>query len=512
MKKALSLCVYVNVIVMIFLSLYLFLIPAGMIVRDLRDPGLCSGQVPRFVFRWHQALTPKYERWANQRLEAGPARGLDDLGVSGTEWPLFGSVFYLWATEALQSAWENDPTISPRAPRDYAQGTIEVATALVVDPNQASWVKEYWGESYLAEGNLFYRMMLISAMTSYEKLMPPSYSQYRAALREQVESLAHELDASPHGVIDDYPGYCYPVDIVAAIAAIQRADSILGADHTAFVKRSIRGFQESRCHEDTGLPAYLVDARRGNALDVARGIGLSFMLIWAPELWPGTAREWYRKYERHFWQQGPWWAGFREFSSDIAVPWFQMNDPDAGPVFQGIGCAASAFGIPASKAQGCYDHTYTLACQALIAAWPLPNGTLLGPRFLSNLREAPYLGEAVMTFIFSFHAQNPQAPKMLLKDLPRSVYLGLGVYIAMGLYGLGAAWFTLGRWRRHKPSIHYPLPKSQLILWGILILFSIWLILWHHIHLGLVPILAALLLPRYHTRRALPLKHHLKEK
>ena len=102
-------CVVVNVSVVVFLAFYFFLLPGVRLLIDLQDPGLRSNDIPHFAWRWHRDLTPRYERWARQRLAAGPAPGLDDLGVAGTEWPVFGSVFYLWATDDLQQAYEQDP-------------------------------------------------------------------------------------------------------------------------------------------------------------------------------------------------------------------------------------------------------------------------------------------------------------------------------------------------------------------------------------------------------------------
>ena len=133
--------VYANSAIMVALSLYFFLIPAALLVVDLNDPGLSSGQTPRFACRWHRSLSPKDERGARERVATGPAPGLDDLGVAGTEWLVFGSVFYLWATEALQQAVEEDPSLSPRQLKDYARDAIRAATSLVVNPNQATWVK-----------------------------------------------------------------------------------------------------------------------------------------------------------------------------------------------------------------------------------------------------------------------------------------------------------------------------------------------------------------------------------
>ena len=120
MKKQLTWCVSINAAIMIFLSAYALLIPAGMLIHDLRDPGLYSDDMPRCVFRWHKALSPKYEKWARRRVESGAAAKLTTKDLSGTEWPVFGSVFYLWATEALQEAFDENPRLASSAPRDYA--------------------------------------------------------------------------------------------------------------------------------------------------------------------------------------------------------------------------------------------------------------------------------------------------------------------------------------------------------------------------------------------------------
>ena len=130
------------------------------------------------------------------------------------------------ATENLQQTWEKDPSFSRIAPRYYARDAVEAATDLVLDTSQAAWVKKHWGEDrYLATENVFYRMLIISAMTAHHNLT--GSDKHLPLLRQQVTGLANELDASPHGLLDDYPGQCYPTDVVAAIAAIRRADDIL---------------------------------------------------------------------------------------------------------------------------------------------------------------------------------------------------------------------------------------------------------------------------------------------
>lgn len=420
--------VYGNALIRIGIALYFFLWPVGRVVQLLFDPGLRTGEVPRFAFTWHQDLSADYEGWARERVAEGAAANLFLNNISGTEWPVFSSVFYLWATEALQEAWDDDPTLTPVMPKEYAEGAIDAAAALISDPNHANWVKLHWGDDYLHQENIFYRMLLISGLTSYQKLT--GNAQYETMLRDQVTTLAQELDDSPYGLLDDYPGQCYPIDILPAIAAIQRADPVLGTDHSAFVARAIRGFTDTRLDPDTDLPAYIANSKTGFGYGPARGVGISYMLIWASELWPETAQQWYTRYEQLFWQENWLITGVREFAREQPYPtWFL--DVDAGPVVAGYGTAATAFGLGATRVNGRMDQAYPLSAEALLMTWPLPNGTLLGPRLLSNLSDAPYVGEAALLFSLT---RRPQTDTIVPApgSLPGIVFLGLLFYAGIG--------------------------------------------------------------------------------
>lgn len=486
------LCVYINAVIIIFLSAYVLLIPAGMLIHSLRDPCLYSGDQLRCAFHWHRSLSTRFEKWASRRIESGAAKNLTTEDIAGTEWPVFGSVFYLWATEALQEVHYMNPTLGTSSPRSYARGAISAAAELIVDPNHAAWVKEHWGDDYLKKENLFYRMLLISGLTSYQKLLGDK--KYEDLLRSQVESLASELDQSPYGLLDDYPGECYPVDVLPAIAAIRRADAILGTDHSEFVARAIRGFQGSRLDEDTGLPAYVVDSKTGRAKDSARGVGMSFMLIWAAELWPETASQWYEKYEEHFWQQGRWFAGFREYPNRIDVGRFEFSDVDAGPVIGGYGVAACAFGVGAARVMGRPDHTYPLAAQAIVAAWPLPDGTMLGPRLLSGFSNAPYLGEAAL--LFALTRRPIEVSKIIDRGkLPWSVYAGVLLGISIGTYVILATILKIRRWHKRKAELRVPAAAWQLSAWSLLIIAAVLIWTTFSVWIGLIFLLAAQLIP-----------------
>ncbi|MBN2590936.1 MAG: hypothetical protein JXA96_13810 [Sedimentisphaerales bacterium] len=492
MKKQLNICVKINAVIIIFLAFYIFIIPGLTMMYDLHDPGLYGTSTPRFVFRWHKSLSGKYEKWAKERVSKGIAANLTTQNISGTEWPVFGSVFYLWATESLQAAYDDNPKLSKVAPKEYASGAIEAAAALVADPNHANWVKLHWGDKYLETENLFYRMLLISGLTSYQKLTENKKNE--DLLRWQVESLAKEFDESPYGVIDDYPGQCYPVDIVPAIAAIKRADSVLGTDHSDFVKRAVRGFEDTRLDDNTGLPGYIVSSRTGQALESARGVGISFMLIWAPEIWPETASDWYNKYEKQFWMRNRWIAGFREFPRNFDVGRFFFADVDAGPVIRGFGAGASAFAIGATRAMGRLDHAYPLAAEAVALSWPLPNGTLLIPRMLSNMSDAPYLGESAMVFSLSRKAVTDNIVTAKGK-VPWIVYIEIIVFLSIGTYVVKATLYKIKTGERLSDKYIIQFPMIQIAIWSFLIIFSVIIMIGINIPMGIVFMLLAQLVP-----------------
>ncbi|MCP5101632.1 MAG: hypothetical protein GY943_39310, partial [Chloroflexi bacterium] len=181
---------YTKPVVLIFVAFYFFFAPLGILITQLQDPGLKNGEMPRFLYDWHVQLSENYELWARERVVSSRATQLNVNNISGTEWPIFSSVYYLWATEALQEAWEDDPSLAPEMPTEYAKGAIETAVSLIADPNHATWVEQHWGDDYLTQENLFYRMLLISGLTSYQNLTEDV--QYEPLLLAQVESLSRE--------------------------------------------------------------------------------------------------------------------------------------------------------------------------------------------------------------------------------------------------------------------------------------------------------------------------------
>ena len=276
-------------LILCFLSIYYLLYPTVTVYRQVEEEASSISSVSSFAFEIHSAIARDFGEWTQGRVDRASGRQLSIDDLSGTEWPMFSAVYFLWSTEELEKAWlESGNADSPR-PKAYAAEAIESAAKLIVDPANASWVIRHWGADYLERENVFYRMLLIAGLTSYQSIT--GNNQYEALLRQQVISLSRELDQSPHGILDDYPGQCYPIDILPAIAVINRAGRLLAIDLGDFVERARRGFEGRLLDPETQLPSYVADPRRGIGVGPARGVGISYKLIWAREIWPENRRK-----------------------------------------------------------------------------------------------------------------------------------------------------------------------------------------------------------------------------
>ncbi len=490
-EKSIRFCRQVNAAFQILFSLFFFLIPAATVLVELNDPNLRSAGIPKSAWSLHRDLTPKYERWAAARLKSTRAAQLTTQNISGTEWPLFGSVFYLWATESLQDAWDREAHPTTIAPKVYAKGAIDAATRLVIDPTQANWVKIHWGNRYLTTEDVFYRMLVISALTSHARLTGDK--EYLPMLKEQADGLSAEFGASRSGLLDDYPGECYPGDVLTAIAMIHRADKVLGTDHSAFVSRAIRGFQGNRA-DPRGLVPYSAYAPTGEPTAPSRGCGNSYVSLFSPEIWPGQAREWYAEYAHYYWQETWTCAGFREFPNDMpGQEWYV--DVDAGPVLKGFGCAACAFGVGAARVNGHFEHAYPLTAELLVTSWPLPNGTRLLPRMLSNAADAPYLGEAGILFNLT---RLPAAGASVTTggSVPGFVWIFLTLQSGLGLLVLWAAVAAIRRDRKSRTLAATAAPRWQCGVWSGLMLAGLVCLVLDQTLAVVVLLMLAQLLPR----------------
>lgn len=408
--------------VVISLSFMLLIYPAMVICFTLIDPQLRKTGESRMVPRWFESASPRFLSWANDYLTTNYAESIRHDDIPATEWPMFGATFFLVTAEDLQAQGKIDAT----------QGTmreaVEKAAEIVASPVTATWVRKKWGKRYLEQENVFYRMLFILGLSSYERIT--GGTQYHAMMARQRVALAEELAKAKTHLRDDYPGECYPADMLWAVAAIQRAARLDGVRHDELAANLMKTF-DSLLKTPEGLPAFQAEPRSGRIMQGARGCANSGILLFTAELDPTIAGRWYDDYEKNFWKDTGWVAGFTEMPLNAKD---KLMDVDSGPVFLGIGSVASAFGIGAAKVVGRFDHAAPLTQEAIACSWPTPFGPLV-PGLMGRLAAKSWsLGEVALLFSMT-------RPTLAAKTVPFEGHAPWIVWVLLVVYAGAGTFF-----------------------------------------------------------------------
>jgi hypothetical protein len=429
MRKTLRLA---GAVVVVTLALLFCGYPALVVGVLLVDAKLRTEGQSCLAPMWFKALSGRYARWAERYLSSGFATHVSAYDVAATEWPMFGSVFFLLTADELQRQGQLD------CRQGGLRRAVDLAAAVVVSPDTASWVRAKWGDAYLERENVFYRMLLIMGLSSYERITGDT--RHRALMSAQRKGLAAALERAPLHVLDDYPGECWPNDVLWAVAAIKRAAALEGESHADLERRlmiSLNGPLKVR-----GLPAYKVDKDSGVAYDGPRGCGNSGILCFAGELDPAAAARWYKTYEALFWKRNAWLGGFREWPAGTAEPW---ADVDSGPIAFVFGSVASAFGIGAAKASGRMDHAAVLTLEAVACSWPTPFCFVVPTAMGALAVGGGCLAETALLFAMT-------RPCCAATAVPFAGPVPLLVWVLFAAYGGACAALVVAEiraWRRH---------------------------------------------------------------
>lgn len=421
--------------VVIVLAVLFCIYPAVIVGVLMTDTLLRQQGQSRLLPLWVRALAGRYERWAEGYLSTGYARKVDAFNVAGTEWPMFGSVYFLVTVDELQRQGRLD------ASQGKVRRAVERAAEIVVSPDTATWVKAKWGETYLTRENVFYRMLLILGLSSYERITGDR--RHRALMSTQRKGLAEELERARYHVLDDYPGECWPNDVLWSVAAIQRAARLEGENHDALARGLMNVLDGSL--KVAGLPAFKVDKATARVWETPRGCGNSGILSFAAELDAGIASRWYREHDAQFWKQTIWLAGFTELPRGSKET---TSDVDSGPVAFEFGSVASAFGIGAAKSVGRMDHAATLTLEAVACSWPTPFGFLLPSAMGKVAMDGGCLAETAL--LFSMTRPCRVTDTVPFKGpVPLIVWLMLAAYAGTGALFIGV---EVRAWRRFSQS------------------------------------------------------------
>ncbi|MEL7370431.1 MAG: hypothetical protein AAFN74_16045 [Myxococcota bacterium] len=177
--------------------------------------------------------------------------------------------------------------------------------------------------------------------------------KYDEALHRIAKHLKSTSAAAPNHHIPSFPDDTarYPADQAAVLFALHRYDKLFKTEFSPDLIRVWLSYM-------AGPGASLDGLHRSEVADVkpwsqlARGSALSLTIAYMGRLAPTNARAlWDRYVTRH--EMSAWLlAGFREWPPGVDRP----ADIDSGPIVMGVGVAATAFAIAASRAVGDTDR------------------------------------------------------------------------------------------------------------------------------------------------------------
>jgi hypothetical protein len=418
-------------LVLLAIAWAFFLYPAWATLRVIVTSEIRQTAQSPTLLEDYRSTARRYGDWAQEFLESQRAAKLNSEDVAGTEWPMFGSVFFLMTTEELVK-------VHPQLLKDAeVNRAVRLAAQVVASPDTATWVKVKWGLDYLTRENLFYRMLLVMGLSSHEQLL--GSQQYRSLLESQAQSLTTELLAAAHHVADDYPGECYPNDVVWTVAALKRA-ARLGHVEMRDVYRLSDGLLATLngpSMTESGLPAFSIEKHTAEPTQAARGSGNSGVIPLTAELNVEVAGDWFGAYVKNYWKHG-WVSGFREmpFGSE------GFEDVDSGPELFGVGSVATGFGLGAARSVGRFDHAVPLAMEIVPASWPTPFGLLLPGALGWAAADGWCFGELALQFSMT----RPNLAERRVEfcgSIPPMVWVFLGIYLGGAALLIWWAWVHL---------------------------------------------------------------------
>ena len=195
---------------------------------------------------------------------------------------------------------------------------------------------------------------------------------------ENCRELARAITASPHGLLQSYPGGCWPADNVLALRCLALHDARFGSDYGAAVDKTLNWLR-ANLDPETGTIPHRVSASTGAVITPTRGCTMVLTLQYLIDVDIDLFNEQYRRMREHFLGAVLGIAPWREYPRGRSG----RGDIDSGPVILGGG--ASATGVGAGTALLAGDLSVYCRQMALVEAFAFADEDDGGRRYWGGL-------------------------------------------------------------------------------------------------------------------------------
>lgn len=169
-------------------------------------------------------------------------------------------------------------------------------------------------------------------------------------IHERVTHTLHDaLVATDYKPLWSYPHASWPFDTVPCLLSLKLRDHCQGTNQYGHaIEQHLQWVRKNATDPQTGLPYSQLDSMGAADHELPRGCDISLRLMLMPYLDAQYADVLYQNYISKYWRRlGPC-GGFSEWPRGID----KFSDMDSGPIFLGIGMAATGFGVGSASAMG----------------------------------------------------------------------------------------------------------------------------------------------------------------
>ena len=227
-----------------------------------------------------------------------------------------------------------------------------------------------------------------------------------AALHDRISQvLEARLIASPQGLLETYPGECYPLDNAAGIASLALRDRTAHGTISVPVRRWLDAYLIRWQDPQSGLLYQAIDYATGIPRDYPRGSGTNLAVYFLSFADPALSRQLHVSALTSLADTGIGFTAMREYPRGMNG----QGDIDSGPLFAGWSISSTGFSLAGCRQQG--DADGFTARWRLVHLFGMPSQRAARTHFVTGGR----LGDAIL-----FAMATALPPAMLERALAAS--------------------------------------------------------------------------------------------